>query len=221
MGLSSSKQTTKPVYDKQIMGAANAAQGVYDANQESNQNIANQVQGLIPGLIEKYQGGDSTIDAARGYSEDVLGGKYLDDGNPYLNDMLSKTGDSIRNQIQASMGTRGRAYGSDYGNILSRALAENETNLRYTDYGNERGRMDQHAGLSTSYGQGEAAPVNSILNAAQLGSELPYAGVNNLTRNIGGLLGQYTITKQKQPLGGLLGGLAGSALSGWASGGFG
>ena len=50
----------------------------------------------------------------------------------------------------------------------------------------------------------------------------PLMAAQDYGNTIGGLLGNYqnTTTTQKQGLGGMLGGLAGSALAGWASGGF-
>ena len=50
----------------------------------------------------------------------------------------------------------------------------------------------------------------------------PLMAAQDYGSTIGGLLGQYqnTTTTQKQGLGGMLAGLGGSALAGWASGGW-
>ena len=155
MGLSTSKTTNKPVYNQQVEGAAGSVTNAYNAAQPGLQAGADKFGGLMSSVIDKYNAGNPMIDAAKGYNTDVLSGKYLDAGNPYLQDMIDRTNNSVRNQAQASFGSRGQTNGSDYYLGLADRLAANETGLRYQDYGNERDRMGQATsqvpGLIASY----------------------------------------------------------------------
>jgi hypothetical protein len=63
----------------------------------------------------------------------------------------------------------------------------------------------------------QVAPMLSTLEA----SLTPLQAAGGYAQGVQGLLGQYSKTKNKSGIGGLLGGLGGAALSGWASGGFG
>jgi hypothetical protein len=219
MGLSSSKSSTKPVYSKQIEGAANTVTQNYNQNAGAVQGIANSVQGLIPGLIEKYQAGNPAVKAATGYATDVLGGKYLDQGNPYLQGMIDNTNSDVANKVNGSLGTRGRTGGDIQTSLLARELAKNETGLRYGDYSAERDRMGSAASLAPGLAAADYAGISPVLAAAQAGTELPFSATNNYAQTIGGLLGQYTNTKQSPSLGALLAQMAGNAASSFAMGG--
>lgn len=218
MGLSSSKSKTTPVYGKQVEGAAANVTSAYNAQSPKISAISDQLGTLVPGLIEKYTKGDANINAAKGYNLDVLGGKYLS-GNPHLDQMVATTGNNTRNGVTASLGTRGLTGGSAHADIVSRALAENEGKLRYADYDAERGRMTTAAGMAPSLaaaGELPLASIQAILEAQQMPVQTA-AGAGNA---VGGLLGQYTNTKQSGNLGQLIASIAGSAASAWASGGF-
>lgn len=203
-----------------ISAAVGEATNVYNANRGANADIASRVQGLLPGLASRFEAGNPAVKAATAYNTDVLNGKFLDGGNPYLQGIIDNSNNDIRNQVQGSLGTRGRTGGDSYFGILSRELGKNETNLRYGDYAAERDRMGQAAGLAPGLANADYAGLQELLAASQLGAELPYAGVNDYVRNIGGLLGNSTTTTQKHGMGGLLAQAAGAGLAGWASGGF-
>lgn len=219
MGLSSSKSSTKPVYAKQIEGAANTVTQNYNQNAGAVQGIANSVQGLIPGLIEKYQAGNPAVKAATGYATDVLGGKYLDQGNPYLQSMIDNTNSDVANKVNGSLGTRGRTGGDIQTSLLARELSKNETGLRYGDYSVERDRMGSAASLAPGLAAADYAGISPVLAAAQAGTELPFSAANNYAQTIGGLLGQYTNTKQSPSIASLLAQMAGNAASSFAMGG--
>ena len=224
MGKSKSKSTVEPWAPARpyILGAAGAAQDAFNQNSAATQNIASQVQGLLPGLVERYNAGNPALRAAQGYNTDVLSGKYLNEGNPYLQGMIDSTGNDVRNGVQASLGTRGRTGGDSYFSLISKALADNSTRLRYADYGAERDRMAGAAGQVPGLVAAESANIAPLLAVAQAGTEIPYAGVNNYSANISRLLSPYstTNTTQSQSFGSILGGVLGAGLGGWASGGF-
>lgn len=199
-----SKSSSKPIYKTQIEGAANTVKSVYDNNASNIGKVSADLLGLNTQLIDQYKQGDPLLTAAKGYNTEVLGGKYLDAGNPYLQQMVDRTNSSVRNQTQASLGTRGLTGGSDYAGIIANRLASNETGLRFQDYENERQRMATAAGQAPGLTAAELARIQPILETAQLGSMLPFNAVNSYANATGGLLGQYTKNTQTAALGPML-----------------
>lgn len=200
MGISSKKTKSKttPVYSRQIEGAHSTLSNAYNANAPRVQQTADQLSGLVPGMIDKYKAGDAGVNAARDYNVDVLGGKYLDAGNPYLDDMISQTNDSVRNQLGASLAKMGLGpAGTSYQGLVGRKLAENELGLRYGDYNAERDRMANAAGQSAGLAAADAIGIAPLLSTAQLGANLPMDNALRYAAGTGGLLGQYTNTTQK------------------------
>lgn len=197
MGLSSktSKSSNKPVYGAQIEGAASNVSNAYNAAAPQIASTANQLGGLVPDLVKQYQQGQPNVAAAQGYNADVLSGKYLGQGNPYLQDQIDATGSDVRNGLSASLGTRGLTGGSAFGDIISRNLATNATNLRYTDYSNERSRMDSAATQAPGLAAAGYLPIATIQSILQ-SQAAPLQAANSQAAGIGGLLGQYTNQKQ-------------------------
>lgn len=219
MGVSSSKAkaTTKPVYSGQIEGAANNVNSAYNAQSGKITGITDQLGSLVPDLVKQYQQGDAGVNAAQGYNTDVLSGKYLDAGNPYLQGQIDQTNAGVRNGLAASLGTRGLTGGSAFGDIITKNLAQNENNLRYTDYSNERTRMGQAAAAAPGLSSASYLPlaaIQDILGAQQA----PLQAAAGAGSSIGGLLGQYTNQTQKSSpgLGSILAQLAGNAASAYA-----
>lgn len=210
-----SKSSTKPIYSKEVEGAAGDITSAYRAAQPGLQAGADKFGGIVSSVLDRYNAGDPNITAARGYNADVLGGKYLDAGNPYLQDMIDQTGNDVRNGIAASLGTRGLTGGSDYAGIISRELAKNSAGLRYNDYGAERDRMGQ----AVSQVPGLIAAENGILDPAFQAydaQQAPLRAAIGAGSGVGGLLGQYTKTKQKGSLGAALLQAAGNAAAAYA-----
>lgn len=159
-------------------------------------------------------GAEQGISGAQGLVNDTLMGKYLN-GNPFLDGILSKTRENITNDVASRYSSAGR-YGSDY-NVgeLTRQLADAENQARFQNYAMERGYQDNAVGQAQQLMGGSQGLLN---NAA----ELPWIGVGALNGNVRNASGGYgtQTTTQKQGAGGLLAGIAGAGLSGWASGGF-
>ena len=200
MGLSSKKTKTtsqetvgpNAAYAPQINDAAATLRPAYDESLA----VSKQFQ---PGLL-----------AASQYYGDTLGGKYLD-GNPYVDGMIEQGDREITDQVNGQFNSR---FGSGYhAKALTRGLADNRTRLRFGNYENERGYQNE-AGRNLA-GVGTTATALAGLPAEQ------YA------QNVNGLLGRYmtsngkSSTTQSSGVGGLAGGLLGSALSAWAGGGLG
>lgn len=214
------KSTNKPVYGAQIEGAAGDITNAYRAAQPGLDAGAAKFGGILDSVVNRYNEGDPNITAARGYNADVLGGKYLEAGNPHLEEMVARTNDNARNGVAASLGTRGLTGGSDFAGIIAKRLADNETGLRYEDYGAERDRMGQ----AVSQVPGLIAAENGILDPAFQAYDAmqqPLRAAIGAGSGVGGLLGQYQNVKttQKGSLAGLLAQLAGNAAQAYAGGG--
>lgn len=204
-------QTNKPIYSSQIEGAANTQQAAYNQSRDKIAGVSDNLLGLSDDLLARFRDGDPAIDAAKGYVTDTLSGDPA--SNPYLDDMIAQTNDNVRNQMQASMGTRGLTGGSDYYGLIGRELAKNETGLRYTDYDREQQRRAQAAGMAPGLVAGEYIPVAGAMEAGTSGAMLPLQAALANSAGIGGLLGQYQNVKgtQKQS-GGFFGDLLLSGL---------
>ncbi len=182
-----------------LLGAANTLQGAYNQSAGGSADIQNAAKQALPGATGQAVNGNPALNAGTGYNIDVLGGKYLGQGNPYLQSQIDNTNNDVRNQVQASLGTHGLTGGSDYANMIAKTLAQNETGLRYGDYSNERSLMGQAAGQTSG---------QAIANNAQyqgLGSLLglynaPLSTAGQYAGSLGGLLGGYqSKTDEKKP----------------------
>lgn len=206
MGKKTSKSSTDPskFAKPYISGAANAVRGDFLANKDSVDNIAKTVQGGIPSLALKAFGTNPMLAAAQSYNTDVLGGKYLDQGNPFLADMIAQTNDDVTNRVSGAIGARGRTGGNSHSEILGRELAKNETGLRFANYGSERDAMASAAGMAPGLVNAEFAGIAPLLGVAQAGAELPFMASNNYAQNMAALMGNYTTTKEKKAWGPML-----------------
>lgn len=215
-----SKSTTGPSkqalpYLNQASGALNAAYG--QSSQLAN-NAVSTLNGYLPQVLEQTMSNDG-LAAAGAYNQRVLGGEFLNN-SPYLQAIINDTSAGVTDRVNSAIGTRGLAGGSAQTQLLGRELARAENSLRYQDYNAQLGRMDNAvsaaAGLSSAQNQGIATLLAYLNGTAQLpmAAAAPYAsGINNLW-------GNSTTTTQSQGLGSSIGGLLGSGLAGWASGGF-
>lgn len=197
MGLSSKtqKSSTKPVYAPQIEAAAGNISSAYNAQAPKITGITDQLAGLVPGLMDRYTNGDANVNAAKTYNTDVLSGKYLDAGNPYLDAIVDKSANTARNETAGALGTRGLTGGSAFADIISRNVNDASNTLRYNDYNTERGRMDTAAGQAGSLAAAGELPLASLMSILQAQSA-PVSTAAGAGAATGGLLGQYTNQKQ-------------------------
>lgn len=175
-------QTNKPIYAAEIGGAAKNVQDAYAQSQPGINTLSNNLGQVSSDIFAGMQGGNNAVLNANNFVNQQLTSDPQQ--NPYLQQQIDTTNESVRNQLQARMGRAGLAGGSDYNNLISRALAQNESGLRYQDYDNAMNRKFQAAGLAP---QG----LQTAAGLGQAGAMLPLqAGALNAA-SIGGLLGQY------------------------------
>jgi hypothetical protein len=216
-----SKAVTKPWKgaEPHIMGGVSAVNNTYNANAGTIQNATNQITGLLPSMIEKYQQGDAGVNAARNYNVGVLSGQYLN-GNPYLDQMIGRSIDDSTNATQAALSLKGLTGGSDYANIISKNAGNLAGQMRYQDYDAERARMATAAGQSPGIAASDylsITPMLSTLGAAGA----PLDAASQYAQSLGGLLGGYQTQKSGNGVLGSLAQLGGMGLQAYGMGLFG
>jgi hypothetical protein len=186
-----------------ITPAANGLQDTYAQSQPQAMQASNDLYGQLPGLASKAFGTNPALGAAQGYATDVLGGKYLGAGNPYLNSMIDSTNRSVTDSVDSTFGRAGRTGSDQHVGALGRALADSQNGLRYTDYANERQAMQQTAGQAPGLESAQYSGIPAYLATQQSAAQTPYIGAGAYANGIGGLVGQYntqTQTTQGSPL---------------------
>lgn len=208
MGLSSSKTKTKnepwaPAQPYILKGLENSGR-VFDQQQPSLDKYSAMQMDTYGRLAP---GAEQGIVGSQGLVNDTIAGKYLK-GNPYLEGMINQTRDNVTNDVSGQFSSAGR-YGSGmHAGVLAKYLADAENNMRFNNYGMERGYQNQAIDQAQSLMNGTQGLLN---NAA----ELPWIGVGALNGNVRQASNGYGVqtTKQSGGLGNQLLGIAGSALS--------
>ena len=199
MGLSSKKTKTT---SKETLAPSTYSQPYIDQAVQGVNAGAQQSQDLY----QKYL---PQAEKSLSYYGDVLGGKYLDQENPYLQGMIDQTNESVSGRVNSNFSSSGR-YGSDYHTgELTKGLADAQNGLRYTNYAAERG-------IQNGAALGNMAGIENIVG-------MPSNIANSQANAINALLGKYvtsTGNSTSKQSGGLLGDLLGAGLAGFASGGF-
>lgn len=198
-----------------LQGVANV-NSVFNQAQPGLQALTNTAQNtVVPGLTNQFQQGLGTASQARGYNSDVLSGKYMN-GNPYIQSILNQLNSQVANDTNSQFSLAGRYGSGAHTDVLSRNLANADSNLLYGNYADEMNRMGQAAGAAQ---QGSIADTAGLLQALQQGSTMPYVGSESLANSLGALFsgGQDKSTQKGQnPIWGAIGaglGAAGMAAS--------
>jgi hypothetical protein len=209
MGKRKSTQENRPIYEGQILGAADQAQQAYAQAQPMIAQTSQSLGNVSQDLFNRYaQGGDPATQAASNYIVETLGNNQA--GNPYLDQMVADTSDSLQRRIQTQLGTRGGIGGSAERNIVASQLADAELGLRFNDF--DRRRQLQAGAAQMAPGISAAGYLPAQMGA-QFGTQaamLPLQGSAANAGTIGGLLGQYQNQKTTQS-GGLLESILGGA----------
>jgi hypothetical protein len=212
-GSKSTKTTVEPPAWARplIEGAGNDIMNTVHGNAGNLQGLSNNLTGMLPGLQSMVMD-QSTLQPGFNYNQDVLSGKYLGQGNPYLKGMIDQTGQDVGNKVNAQFSAAGRSAGGANQQLLSKGLADSENALRYTDYANERNAMGQASANLAGLNSSRYAGVGSLLNAYNTAGQLPYYGVQ-AESGLGSLFGGYSQQKQSGGGGGMGSDILGAAMS--------
>lgn len=175
LGLSNAFQGLLP-------GLANAAGGTYDQAQGLSGQVGNFASGAIgnlggpntatmalPAALRSMFGANQGLGAATGYTNDVLSGKYLN-SNPALQSVIDATKSGVSDSVNSQFSLAGRYGSGAHTGELAKSLANAEGGLRYSDYNNRLGQMDQAAGMAGNLSQigmaNQSQGINNLLNVA-------------------------------------------------------
>lgn len=208
--LSGSAQKWATPYAKD---AANKVQSVYDANAANLAELSSNANDILKQMQGAYSAAGGVGGDASAFYKTVLDGKYLDAGNPYLQGIIDKTNRGVTDNTNSQFTLAGRYGSGAHTDVLSRALADAENQLRYQDYDSQLNRMMDAASGSTAAdsarAQAQAAAAQSLLAQQALAAELPYKGTESLANSLGQLF-NGGVSKQTQS-GGMLGQILGTA----------
>jgi hypothetical protein len=198
------KSTSKPTNEPpkwavpHLQGAMGTISNTVNANQGNLDEMAGQIRGFLPGLGEKAFGANPGLDAANQYAMDAIGGKYLDQQNPYLQGMIDQTSGDVSNRVNSMFAKAGASMGSPHAQVLSKELANSQNSLRYGNYTQERQMQQNAAGMLPALNQAQYAGIMPYLAANQTAAGLPFTGISNLGQ-IGSLAGGYGTQSGTQP----------------------
>lgn len=207
--MSSSKSTSKTTYGRDALPKINAAtDAVNSAYSAAQPDIANVTSGLRS-TFGDYSVTNPALDSANSYVKDVLGGKYLTQGNPFLQGVIDDTNSSVADRVNALFSQSGQTGSSRQIGELGKQLSSAENNLRYQNYSDEMQRMAD----AVAQAQGLNSATNSnVATQLALGQGLTGIGTDaadQYAQAIASLWGNNLNTTQKQS-GSLLSGLGGA-----------
>lgn len=182
-----------------IRQGADALINSFNANQGTVQQQTDNTLGLLnPFLKQQIEQGNPGVNAARDFNIDVLSGRFLDQGNPFLQRVIDSSNNDIRNQSEAALGLKGLTGGSSFADIISRNIANNTSNLRFQDFSRERASQDAAANRAGTLASAEFLPIQGLLATLQA-SQAPIDSAARFAGGLGGLLGGFQT--QTQPSG--------------------
>ena len=177
-----------------VSAATNAATAAYQRNQGNLDMIGDELSEQFATYANRKTPG---MDAAEAYNADVLGGKFLGQGNPYTQGIIDTTNDSITDRVNAIFGAAGRTGSGRNVGVLSKSLADSENGLRYTDYNNERSRMDGAVGSAINLNAAGNSDIATMLALGAGAAEIPYLGSKFLTGSTQSLWGDAQKSTQQ------------------------
>lgn len=201
MGKKSSKSsstTTLPSWATNLAKqGGNMILNTVSGNQGNLQGISDNIRSQLPGLSNLAFGPNPGLNAANGYAQDVLGGKYLN-ANPATEAMAHQAEQDAGNAVNSAFSLAGRTGSENNAAGLARGVAQAGNAIRFGQYNTERQNQQQAAGMLPSLTAAQFAGVPAYLGAAQAAGQLPYAGLSSLA-GMGSLWSGQGTTTGTQP----------------------
>ena len=119
----------------------------------------------IDAITQRGMQGSPLLKGAQGYAGDVLGGKYLGAGNPYLAQAMASARDDIGRDVGGAFSTGGMAGSPMHQQFLTEAWSKATAPLLFQNYENERQNQQQMAGLSPDLANADFSGLNQALGA--------------------------------------------------------
>jgi hypothetical protein len=159
-----------------VFSAYGTAQPTLNRAVQGTSNIAGQLE-------NKFGASQGGASLAQDHWSNILKGGFLS-GNPQLQSIIDSSAGDIRNAVGANYAGAGR-YGSGmHDGAVAREVGDMSSQLRYGDYNNQLGRMDQAASAASNANAGDA---QIALGALGQQGNLPFAGMQNLSSSLAAL----------------------------------
>lgn len=147
----------------------------------------------------------------------TLGGEFLGEANPYLQDVVGRASRDVMSGMNATFGGAGRTGGGLHQQALGTALGDVATSVYAPAYEQERQRMSQAMFGAPSLIQGQLG-TGQVIESKDLEEQLaPYTNLQRYMDIIGGGYGGTQSTPIEGR--GALAGAAGGAMAGGSIGG--
>lgn len=130
--------------------------------------FSNQSQQGLAAMETRANNGSPTLQGANTYAQDVLGGRYLDAGNPHFQGMVNQIGQATRPQIDSQFASAGRYGSGAQANAFADSLTRQAGQLAFQNYGQERTAQQQMAGLAPTLAQADYVDPQMMLQAGGL-----------------------------------------------------
>lgn len=177
-------------------------------------------------------GGNPTLGAANGYTQNVLDGNYLNpDSNPYLASTFNNAANAVQNRVSSEFGQAGRnieastpvqndqmnqlatqIYGGNYQNErnLQQQAAANTPGLNASNLAN-LGAVGQAGALEQQQAQNY---ITGAQNAWNYNQQLPYSNLSNYMNQVNALAHPVTQTNTQPVFQNTAGNVLGGAMAG-------
>jgi len=132
----------------------------------------------IDAITKRGMQGSPLLGEAQGYASDVLGGKYLGEGNPYLSQAMAAARDDIGREVGGAFSTGGMAGSPMHQQFLTEGWAKATAPLLFQNYENERQAQQQMAGLSPDLANADFAGLNQALGAQSVRQQQSQAEID-------------------------------------------
>lgn len=111
--------------------------------------------------------------------QNILGGQYLNAGNPYFSGMVGRIADEVRPRIDSQFAGSGRYASGAHQEAASRALADATASLAYQNYADERGNLQQAMSLAPQFAQQDYADIGQLAAVGQTREQMVQALIND------------------------------------------
>lgn len=177
-------------------------------------------------------GGNPTLGAANGYTQNVLDGNYLNpDSNPYLASTFNQAANAVQNRVSSEFGQAGRnieastpvqndqmnqlatqIYGGSYQNErnLQQQAAANTPGLNASNLAN-LGAVGQAGALEQQQAQNY---ITGAQNAWNYNQQLPYSNLSNYMNQVNALAHPVTQTNSQPVFQNTAGNVMGGVMAG-------
>lgn len=165
--------------------------------------------------LDRARSGNPLLGMSQGYVGDVLQGKYLDAGNPHLDNVFKGIESKVMPSVKSTFMSSGR-YGPNaaFGDSAGRGMTEAFAPFAFQNYENERGRMDAASQYAPQLARedyydaskiGEVGDKKQLLADAELKDamarfqyyqDLPYNKLDQYLKNVRGAFGQSSTSAE-------------------------